>query len=185
MITNYAQTRLRTITTITVTSSLSGLVYYHWYRDGAWIVRTKEPTYSFQLSATARAAIEVLDTVDPNWDGEANAPTAYPAARTLFWTRSTDTDVAYYRIEQDKDGGGYATIGKVFHVASEWSYRFVTPRLTDLSAYTWRIYPVDAAGDDGTVLEIGPDTIVRTPDAPDFAIAYDAETDKVTWTEAA
>ena len=61
----------------------------------------------------------------------------------------------------------------------------LTPRLDDLSTYTWRVIPVNTAGNDGTALTIGPELIVRTPDAPNIEIVFDSGTTRVTFSEAA
>jgi len=184
-ITRYQTTRFRNITTVAVISDLSGTVYYHWYLDGAYIASTTRPTYSFVLEQGEQARIEVQDTTDPNYDPIANAPAGYPARRTLWWIRSTEGDVDYYKVEQKKDSGQWSTIGIVRHDNREWAYSFLTPRLEDLATYTWRIIPVDTAGNEGTPQTIGPETVVRTPDAPRFAISFDPSTTRVTFSAAA
>lgn len=178
-ITSTTAVRVENVTTITVVSDLagSGTVYYHWYQDGAWLGRTTSPTRSIYLDAEAQARIEVIDTVDPDFDGAAAAPAGYPAVRTLWWTASLATDIDHYRVEQQEGAGGdWESIGVVHHVAGQWTYRQLSPRLTDLTEYTWRIVPVDRAGNDGTPTTIGPELVVRTPDAPDFDATFDPET---------
>ncbi len=181
MITSYQTTRLGNVTTVTVTSDLSGTVYYHWYIDGAYVASTSVPMRAFHLADGDQVRIEVIDTNDPAFDPIAGAPTGWPARRTIWWVRSVDADVEQYRVEQKKDAGDWSAVATVFAVDGQWSYRLLSDRLCDLADYTWRVVPVDAAGNDGTPIEIGPETIVRTPDAPNFAISFDENTTKVTF----
>jgi len=184
MITDYAQTRHGTITSVTVTSDLSGTIYYHWYRDGVHVAATESATYWFVLQDQESLRIEVFDTNDADFDPIANAPDGWPARRTIWWVRSTATDVHHYRVDQKLGAGAWSQIAVVYPETDIWSYSVVTPRLTDLSSYTWRIVPVDAAGNDGTALEIGTEKIVRTPDAPEFTVSFDSGTTKVTFAAA-
>lgn len=170
--------------TVTVTSDLSGTIYYHWYIDGAYIASTMSPAYSFYLAEDECVRVTCIDTNNASYDAIANAPAGYPARRSLWWVRSIDSDVSHYRVEQNKDAAGWTEIGIVHHDDTQWSYSFLTEPLTDLSSYQWRVYPVDAAGNDGTVITLGAETVVRTPDAPDFTISFDGDTDTVTYTAA-
>lgn len=183
-ITAYGTTRNGNVTTVVVTSDLSGTIYYHWYVDGAYVATSQSATHSFYLGSNEQVRIEVIDTNNIDYDYIANAPDGYPAYRTLHWVRSQDTDVDFYRVEQNKDGAGWITAGTVSHDASEWDYSLLTARLTDLSSYQWQIIPVDLAGNDGTAISLASEKIVRTPDAPDFDIAYSSGTTKVTFSAA-
>ncbi len=113
----------------------------------------------------------------------ANAPSSGPARRTLWWVRSTDTDVASYTIKQQREAEGLVEIGSI-PATDAWSYRFLTPRLDDLTNYDWEVLPVDAAGNEGTALAFPQVQIVRRPDSPDFTVAFDAGTTRVTFTAA-
>lgn len=185
--------RVGDLLTMRVTSGLTaaatGSVYFHWYIDGEHVAKTTSGRYSFYLPSGDQVRIVVLDTVDP--DAVANAPDGYPARRQLFWTRNTDARVSHYRIEQQKDGGDWTVVARIREQVGVWEHRYRTERLTDLATYSWRIVPVDVAaagdtsGNDGTVLTIGPEKIVRTPDAPDFTVAFDDGTQKVTFDAAA
>jgi hypothetical protein len=183
-ITSYAQVRNGTETTITVVSDLVGTVYYHWYVDGALLASTTAPTWSILLEPGEQVRIEVLDTLDPDFDALAAAPIGYPSRRSLYWLRSIDADVVKYRVEQQQDAGAWSTIGTVPATVDAWTYSFLTPQLADMAEYTWRIIPVDAAGNDGTPVVIGPESFVRLPDAPDFAADFDPLTERVTFAEA-
>jgi hypothetical protein len=182
---SYAQRRDGNVTTVTVTTNLGGAVYYHWYLDGIWVAVTTSNQYSFVTAPDEQARIECIPTQDPRFDYVTNAP-ATPAARvTLWWIRSTDSDVKEYKVEQQKDAGGWSTIATVPYQAGAWDYRITSPRLDDLGSYEWRVTPVDAAGNEGSATSLDARTIVRTPDAPDFAVAFDEGTTKVTFSEAA
>ena len=184
-ITAYEITRFDVMVSVTVTSDLlgTGLVYYHWYLDGLYQGVTTSPTRAFVLDGE-QARVEVVDTLDANFDPYADPPDAYPARRTVWWVRSLDADTDHYRVEQKEGAGEWAAIGAVAHDASKWSYELVTDRLTDLTDYKWRVIPVSQAGNDGGPIELAVERVVRTPDAPGFTIAYDADTDEVTFAEA-
>ena len=104
--------------------------------------------------------------------------------KTLWWIRSLASDVDHYRIDQSVDGGAWEELATVRVINDQWAYQYTTGPLTDLATYTWRIVPVDTAGSDGTPKTVGPEKIVRTPDAPAFEVSFDADTRKVTFTEA-
>ena len=165
-------------------SGLGGTVYYHWYVDGCFIAAGTSNSRTFFLARDDQVRIDIQDTNDADYDSIANAPTDDPARRSLWWCRSLATDIDHYRVEQKKGAGAWETIGIVHHVADRWSYELLSPRLDDLADYTWRMVPVDAAGNDGTTIEFGPERIVRRPDAPDFGVAFDDATTKVTFSDA-
>jgi hypothetical protein len=137
------------------------------------------------LQPNEQIQIEVIDTNDPDFDPIANAPAGYPARRSIFWIRSTDADVAHYRLEQRKDAGTWSTVANRYDRAGKWAYILQTGILVDLASYEWRIIPVDHAGNDGDSISLAAETIVRTPDAPNFALAFDEITRRVTFSEIA
>lgn len=179
-ITGYAQVRSGNVTTVTATSDLVGTVYFNWYIDGAFVSVTTTPTMSFSLEPGDQVRIEAIDTNDQDFDSVANAPAGWPARRTLWWVRSVDADVVKYRVEQRKGAGAWSTVGVVPHDELQWSYWLMSPRLDDLSTYEWRVIPIDAAGNDGTATSIGPELIVRTPDAPRFSATFNPGATTVT-----
>ncbi len=182
---SYEQTRTADVTTITVTSPLVGIVYFFWFMDGIYAARTTSPSRAFRLAVGDQARIEVLCSNDPDLDVVANAPAGFPARRRLWWIRSLDASIADYRVDQKLGAGDWETLQIIHHQADLWDYEYITPRLDDLGSYTWQIVPVDTAGNDGTPLTIGPETIVRVPDAPRFEIAFDDGTGRVAFSEAA
>jgi hypothetical protein len=180
MITSYQQTRLGNTTTITVTTDLAGVVWFHWYVDGIYQATTQAPSYTVLVPDDAQARIDVIDTTDPAFDPRAYTVDGWPARRTLWWVRSLST-VEYYAVQQQKDGGDWTTIGHVWSIENQWAYWLTTARLDDLADYAWRVVPVDAAGNEGDPLELGPEHVVRTPDAPRFAVTFDPATSRVTF----
>lgn len=180
MITGYTTTRTGTVTLVTVTSDLTGTIWYHWYLDGAWIGYTLSGARTFAPAPGERIRVDVVDTNDPDFDALAAPPAGYPARRTLWWVRSVAAGVARYRIQQKKGAGSWVTIAEI-PATDAWHYQHTTDRLDDLASYTWRITPLDSVGNGGTALEFGPETIVRVPDAPDFTIAWDADDMTITF----
>jgi len=176
--------RVGGVTRATATSDLSGTVYFHWYLDGVCVASGTLASHCFALPVGRSARLAVIDTTDADFDPVANAPDGWPAWRSLFWVRSLDSGVDYYRIDQKLDAGDWSAVGRVAAVAGQWSYSYETGQLADLGTYTWRIVPVDAAGNDGTPTEIGPEKIVRTPDAPEFTATFDEGSTKVTFAAA-
>ena len=177
MITSYTTSRSGNTTRVTVISSLSGLVYYFWYQDGAYVATTTIPHMAFVLQAGQQAKIVCIDQ---NTSTPPAAPDGYPARRKLFWIRAAGS-IARYRVDQQENGGAWSTLGYVTPKYNQWSYSFTTPTLDDLATYNWRIVPLDSAGNAGTPLTIATETIVRTPDSPDFSISYNPSTSKVTF----
>lgn len=105
--------------------------------------------------------------------------------KTLFWVRSLTTGVVRYRIDEQVDGGEWTTIAYVWARSGQWSYLYETDTLDDLSEYAWRIIPIDSAENAcDAPLEIGPETVVRTPDAVDFDVTFNSPATTVTFAEA-
>jgi len=165
-----------------VTSSLSD-PYYHWYLEGAWLGVTRVGQFSLVVEDGEQAWLVCQDTEDSGYDPIANAPEGYPARRTIGWVASADSDVDYYRVEQNKDGGGWTVLGSLKDDGS-WFYTFVTARLVDLASYQFRVVPVDVAGNDGTPMTRDAEIIVRRPDAVAFTAALNSPATTVTWSEA-
>jgi hypothetical protein len=181
MITSYAPSRIGDVVTVRVTSDLVGTVFFHWYRDGAYLGYTSEPQRTFQVAAGDQVEIDCLDTLDSAFDPIANSPVRYPARKTLFWLRSLDVDVNRYRIDESQDGGDWSTIGEVLADPNRWTYTWLTDRLADLSTYAFRVVPIDLAGNPGTPIELPPELLVRRPDAPSYAVTFDPGTTRVTF----
>ena len=186
-ITGYQLSRVGDTVTVTVTSDLGSGVRYYWYYEGAYIGQTTGRSRIFRVEPGEQARIEVLDSTASDFDPIANAPTGWPARRTIWWTRSTDASATAYLVKQQKAGGDWTEVARVPAVAGVWAYYWITDRLDDLTEYNWSVAPVDAAGNVGTgaaVQEVGADTIVRRPDAPAAAVTYDSGTNRVTFSSA-
>lgn len=183
-ITSLTQTRSGSGTTVSAVSSLSGTVFFHWYADGNYLGMSTSGSWTLFLDTDTQRRIDVVDTTDPAFDPFAAPPTGFPAFVTLFFVRSIASDVAGYRIEQIRTTfGSVATdIAFVPQGLNEWSHLVVTPRLDDLIEYDWKIYAIDRAGNENsTPLALKRRTIVRTPDAPRFSVAFDPGSTKVTF----
>lgn len=171
-----SQMRTRNLTEVTVVSSLSGVVYYHWYMDGAYLGYTNTPSRAFMLGSLDQSRIDILDTDDPDFDAVANAPSGFPARRTLVFVRSMDVRISSYRVEQRRATDAWIEIALINDDPARWTYEFLSPRLDDLTSYAWRVIPIDDAGNDGTAVSLGGELIVRTPDSPDFSAALQVST---------
>jgi len=180
MISSISQVRTGTVTTVTATSTLSAPVFFFWYLDGAYIARTLTPTKSFKIPSGDQGRVDVLDSTDPDFDPIANAPAGFPARRSLWWVRSLAADVAYYQVEVQKNGGAWTPFAQVRPRASAWSYSVLSDRLDDLTTYAFRVVPYDSSGNAGTPIVLASELVVRTPDSPDFSIAYTPGTGRVT-----
>ena len=183
-ITSTTATRIDELVQVAVVSDLTGTVYYHWYVDGVWRGMTSTPTHTIYVGSDAQARIDVVDTNDADFDYLAGNPSPYPAARRLWWIRSLAGDVDHYRIEQQIDGGDWTALAAVPRRGEQWHYEYTTGRLTDLTAYVWRVVPVDEAGNDGTAVTLDAETIVRVPDAPEFTATFDPDTETVAFAAA-
>lgn len=179
MIQSYQTTNAGPLTRVTVTSSLSGLIYYNWYLDGQLAGVTQQPSYSFALQPGQQG---VVDCIDSNSSAPPSAPAGWPSTRTLLWERSTDATIDRYEVQQSGGGafssgfstgfsGSFTTIGYAADIPSQWSYAFVTGVLADLTNYAWQVVPIDRAGNAGTAIALAAELVVRTPDAPKFAVA--------------
>lgn len=181
-ITGESQTRSGNTTFVTVVSSLSGTIYYHWYIDKSYVGMTTAPTRAFVLLAGDQVVIDCIDTNDADFDPITDGPSGFPcsARRSIVFYRSLATDIDKYRVESRKNAGSWTAIGTVADDPRRWEYTLLSPRLDDLAAYEFRVVPIDQAGNDGTPVALASEKIVRTPDAPTFSLAFDAGTTKVT-----
>ncbi len=180
---SYTVVRIGGVTQITVPS---GTDYYYWFLDGVFWARTTTPVLLVALAAGDEAEIFCECNDDADWDYVANAPAAYPARRTIWWTAAADAArylAQYATGESEPAGEAYVTIADVRDDGS-WTYRIVTPRLDDLTWYWFRVVPYDAAGNAGTALVAFREYVVRTPDAPDVTVTYSSGTQRVTFAEA-
>ena len=127
--------------------------------------------------------IVCLATADPNFDPIQAPPIGWPAHKTIWWVGGPDAAtgaVSQYRVDQQEGAGDWQAIATVGAHPGDWDFSVSSPRLDDLANYSWRITAIDAAGNESDPIMIGPETICRALDAPNFAAAFDAVTRKVT-----
>jgi hypothetical protein len=184
MIDSVTLRRFGNVTIATAVSTLGDSAWYFWYLSGSYVGRTRTPCQQFYLRAGDQERLAVLDSLDSNFDPILNAPTDYPARRTITWQRTFSADIDHYRVEQQADGGDWTVLARVSDRGSAWEYSWTTARLTDLSDHVWRVIPVDSAGNDGTPISTTTAKIVRRPDAPNFTANFNAVGSTVTFGEA-
>jgi hypothetical protein len=180
----YSVVRIGDAVEVTVLNAWEGTLWYHWYLDGQWMGRTDEPLRVFQVPAGEQLRLEAIPTDQADFDPIQNAPTGFPARQTVWWTRSIDADSAACRVQQREGDGDWQTIAEVPQTAGQWDFSIITDRLKDLTQYTWRVVPLDAAGNEGQTQIVGPETLVRYPDAPRFAAQFNPETRTVQFSAA-
>ena len=180
----YQVQRFGQLTTVTVTADLAAPCFYYWYLDGVFVERTTANVKEFHLGVGDQARVEVVASHAHDLDTAAAAPDGWPARRRIWWVRSLDASVRSYRVDQKLGAGDWTELQTVHHAAEAWQYEIITGRLTDLGEYQWRVVPIDAAGNDGSAVSIASETLVRRPDSPRFAIAFDDGTTKVTFSAA-
>lgn len=160
-------------TEVEVTSFLRGSpIYFHWFLNGVYLGWTLDGSRAFRLEDFETVRLEVYDTCDPAWDLTTFSSKAAPARRLLAWIRSLDPTTVYYRIEQQVADGAWAALAYVPSDDLIWQYTWTTEILNDLTAYAWRIVPINAASLAGTPIAISAEIIVRSPDAPDFTPTF-------------
>ena len=177
----YEQSQQGQLSTIRVGTPLAGRVYYFWWVDGTYAGMTAGPEYVLLLPAGEQARVECVPSQNPLFDYLTYGPSTPPARALVWWIGSPAADVDYYRIDQAADGGAWSELGQVVHASELWDYRYLTPRLDDLTSYAWRVVSIDKAGNEGPPIVQSPRAIVRAPDAPDYTAAFDEGTTRVTF----
>jgi len=181
---NYTLSRKGNSTNVTVSKDLAGGVFYYWYLDGEFVGQTSTPSKMFLLEGGAVGGdfrqVVCLESNVGTLDLNAIAPVGYPAYRTLNFIRSLDPAIAEYLIEQQINGGSWTALARVKDDPRRWAYSVRTGRLADLTNYAWRITPIGQDGNSGTPAALAAEFIVRTPDAPDFSLTFNASPRTVT-----
>jgi len=182
------RTQTQPLVTVRLTVSESGRLYYHWYRDGQCVTRTRRPELTQYLDGGAQVELRVRVVRYRDWDGREHEPPGHPRQRPIQWLRTLVGDVGAYLVQlatgQDAPAEeDWQTLGRVRDDGS-WFYLFDSPVLTEQSWYWFGIVPVDKVGNSGTRLELGPYWQVGRPTMPDVAVSFDDETQKVTISEA-
>lgn len=182
-ITGYTFTPFGDQVLVEVTSDLSSPTIY-WYLDGIYAGSSVDLSQMFMVASGDQVEVIAIDSTSSSFDPVANQPTAWPARRDIQWARSTDASATGYKVYQKLGAGSFTEIAAVPARAGQWWYSVLSPRLTDLSTYTWEIRPLDAAGNEGTARVVGPELIVRRPDSPNFTAAFNSGPTTVTFTAA-
>lgn len=174
----YSIMRVQNLVIVTATVGMTD-PYWHWYVDGVWRGMNRTGVFSLVVRDAEQADVLAVPTTDPDYDYIANAPTFYPATRTIWFNESADDDTSYYLVQFATGSGtpadgDYSTIdaGKVWHREGTWSYRAESRRLTDLTWYWFRVVPYDRAGNKGTAVVLGKEYVVRKPDAPTYTSSF-------------
>lgn len=120
---------------------------------------------SFELSVPAGGVVPIVEVLDV---AALPISPAFPGYLILGW--NLDSDAAQYRVEEN--------------VASVWTSRgtfpadptspwqsYSTALLADETTANWRVVPIDAAGNDGTLVTFTA-LMVRYPDVPAPTYAY-------------
>lgn len=164
----------------TAVSDLSAPIYYFWYLDGAYQLRTSNGQTSFNLGYGTQRRLGVLDSNDPDYDAVANAPAEYPPYRTIEWIRSLSS-VRVYRVYRSVDGGAYALITVMPAKGGRWLYSYTDGPLEDGVRYSYKIIPQDKKGREGAAVTLSDVEAENTlvircrPNAPNFAVTVDED----------
>jgi hypothetical protein len=156
---------------VSVTTNLTGRVYWHWYVNGRYAGMSRASNRVFPVPRGAQANITSKPVRYASYNGAENEPLALSGEVTLEWTRSVDANIDRYLAQYQSAGGPWVTFAKV-RDSGAWSYRVTTPQLDDDVVYSFRVVPVDAAGNDGTAADLGSERIVRYPTATDGVVTF-------------
>jgi len=154
------------------------------YRDGVLIATTTTTSIDIAVAPGESPAIEVLD------DATTLPEAGFPGWALLTWFRPSGGGGDYYLIEEYVSGapGSWVTRRKIKDLGSTAQpagyFRWRSRWLEDVTTHQFRITPVGANGNDGTAVTHAI-FVVRRPDPPTVAIAWDSGTAKLTITEAA
>jgi len=173
--------RIGNVVTVTALTFLVGSpVYYHWYLDGVHVGSGTSPSFSFSVEQAGQGRVEVVDTLDPNFDPLSPTIAQFPARYTVHWVRNIlDSDVRGYLVQHLKNGVTLTTLATIPHDSEAWDYRVLSDRLADRAVYKFQVTPLDAAGNAGTTLSVEEQDVIRSPDAPNWNFTYDPATDRV------
>jgi hypothetical protein len=155
------------------TSDGPGPFYVYDLSEGGLIGTTYQTAFTITLEPGESRVIEVRESA------YAVTPRGYPSRLLLFWYAVAGT--SYYRVEEY--AGGLWTLRQMIYDRGQGHFSYRTPPLEDGSVASWRVVPVGTNGSEGT-----PATwtalMVRHPDPPQVAFAYDEDTGTVAITAA-
>ena len=152
-------------------SGLGDPTFYVWL-DGVYAYKTALTQGVFTMAAGAAVIIDVFDAA------AAEPAAAYPGRLLLGWWPSPDVD--YYRIDEYYNSAWLERVRVQDHGEGFFTWR--TRFLADVTSHQFRIVPVGIDGNEGGAINLT-SLMVRHPDPPDVAYAYDSGTTKVTISE--
>lgn len=152
---------------------------YRVYIDGVKVSVQTANTFSLVVQPGVPAPIlEVLDRV------EAVPQPAFPGYLVLGW--NTDPDAVAYKVAYLSAFSGWLEYATIEVDLNKDFQSYSTPLLDDETDASWRITPIDAAGNEGASAAVFSALIVRHPDVPNVSFTYDGSGPKtVTIDEAA
>lgn len=149
--------------------------YWQWYLHGQPAGLTRASTFGVSVGESDAVELRALALETPDIDPWDYATPTADGRVTLEWADADDDTIALYRIDYAYSApSGWAELGTVVR-DGRWRYVWVSPRFDSGLALYLRVVPVTAAGDDGTVLEVGPIGTARRPDAPTISVSYAAQ----------
>lgn len=146
---------------------------FRFYRDMQLVSTQTGGSRDFDIEPGTAPVLEVRD--------DADGPTeVFPEFATLIWYAPGSADsptlgVDYYLIERSEAGGAYESIHREQHVVGTRKYRYRTPRLKDVTEYSFRITPIGLNANNGTARTLGPFLSVRHPDPPNLNVSVNAD----------
>lgn len=132
---------------------------FYVYLDGVYATTLYQPWYQLELTPGEQVQFEVLDDTSAASD-------AYPSRALLSWDASPDA-VTAYRVDE-YSGGVWTQVTLMQPAAGQTHFDWQTDPLADGSVHTYRVVPVDDAGNDGVSKQFSM-TVVRRPDPPTVA----------------
>lgn len=132
------------------------------YVDGALVAQTQAASWQFK---TPLGLIEVFDTGSP-------IPTGYPSKAVIVWYAAAG--VAEYLV-QEYVGSSWLTRASILDGGGEGGrgyFIWTSGVLADSQSHSFQVVPAGINGNDGAVASLNL-LMVRNPDSPAAAFAYD------------
>ena len=135
---------------------------YRVYVDGILVSTQIGSEYTIAYEEGSNPVIEVLD------EAAAVPSPAFPRYLVFGWAGDPDAD--RYLIEKN-EGAGFVTVETIANDLSRAWMTYSTGTLADETTHTWRITPIDAAGNSGTAVTFVT-LLVGYPTPPDVNFTY-------------
>jgi len=159
------------VTLVCTASDYMRRVVWHWWVDGKYAGRSLAGTRTFRCPP-GRTISVFAKPVRYNRSyrgGERDIAPLFGLVE-LQWVPSTDS-VDHYLVQYRIQGAGSWTTARRVAADGRWPYSARLPQLADSTTYEFQVVAVDAAGNQGTALDLGTRVIVRWPDPPDPSIS--------------